>query len=118
MAHSLAGVTISVDDRGLVEVSEANYTFQDVLDATSETISYYGAKSDKFSINFILDENVNSNTGRTTIKAAVKANADVNFTMDTGSLGNVRILSFRSTRLQALNKTNPVYSCAAELVEV
>jgi len=118
MSHSLAGVTISMDDSQLVEVTEANYTFQDVLDATSETISYFGAKSDRFSITFYMDEDLNGNTGRTTLKAAVKANASVNLTVDTGSLGNVRILSFRSTRRQALNHTNAVYICTAELVEV
>lgn len=118
MTHSLAGVIIHVDDGELDEVTESNYTFQDVLDATSNTISYFGAKSDRFSAAFILDEDENSNTGRTTLKAAVKANASVNFTMDTGSMGNVRILSFRTKRKQALNHTHPVYACTAEMVEV
>ncbi len=118
MTQTLAGVVIHVDDGELDEVSESNYTFQDVLDATSETISYFGAKSDRISLAFILDEDLNSNTGKTTLKAAVKANSNVNLTMDTGSLGNVRILSFRSKRKQALNHTFPVYACTAELVEV
>lgn len=118
MAHSLAGIVIHVDDGELDEVTESNYTFQDVLDATSNTISYFGAKSDRISLAFILDEDENANAGRTTLKAAVRANASVNLTMDTGSMGNVRILSFRSKRKQALNHTFAVYTCTAELVEV
>jgi len=116
MSHTLGGVTIHVDTNELAEVTASNYTFQEPLGATTEVISYYGAKSDRISLSFVLDENENSNTGRTTLKAATKANADVNLTMDTGSMGNYRILSFRSARLQAVNKTYPVYKCSAELV--
>ena len=116
MTQSLAGILISVDTNELVEMTQANYAFQDVLGATVETISYYGAKSDRISLSFYLDEDRNSNTGRTTLKAAVKANSNVNLTMDNGSMGNYRLLSFRSTRAQALNHTNNVYKCNAELV--
>lgn len=118
MAHSLDGITIHVDDGGLVEVTEANYTFQEVLDATSDVISFYGAKSDRLSVSFVLDEDENSNAGKSTLKSATKTNASVNLTLDTGSLGNVRILSLRTTRQQALNHTHPVYKADAELVEV
>lgn len=118
MSHSLAGVVIHVDDGGFQFVGDANYTFQDVLDATSETISYFGAKSRRISLTFVLDEVENSNTGDSTLEAARKANSSVNLTMDTGSLGNVRILSYRATRAQALNHANPVWKCQTELVEV
>lgn len=116
MSHSLGGVTIHVDDKGFVDQQDSNYTFQDVLDATSEVISYYGAKSERISLTFWLIEDENSNTGNSTLKAAAKANADVNLTLDVGSLGNFRILTYKATRVMATNKTYPAYTVSAELV--
>ncbi len=118
MAHSLAGKTIHVDTDELQFIGESNYAFLEVLDATSDTISYYGARSRRISLTFTLFEDENGSTGDSGLEAARKANADVNLTLDTGSLGNVRILSYRATRLQALNRSAPVYKCSAELVEV
>lgn len=116
MSQTLAGKTIHVDNDGIARVTVSNYAFQNVLGATVETISYYGAKSDRITLTFILDEDENSGGGDAALRAAVKANSDVNLTMDTGSIGNVRILNYHASRLQALNHTNPVYKCQAELV--
>jgi hypothetical protein len=116
MTQSLAGVLISVDNKGLTESVDSNYAFQEILDATVETISYYGAKSERYSLTFILDEDRNSNTGNATLKAAVKANADVNLTMNSGSFGNFRILTYKAVLVQALNHTGLVWEVSAELV--
>lgn len=118
MAWSLGGVVIHVDDENDTESVSALYAIQQVLDDTSETTSYYGAQSERRELDFILDENVNSNTGRTTLKAAVLADSNVALVSDQGSQGNYRILELSLTRKQALNKTNPVYTGRAALIKV
>ena len=118
MPWTLGGVTIHVDDEGDEESVASLYALQQVLDATVETISYYGAQSDRRNLTFILDETANSNTGKTTLKAAVRANSDCNLTSDQGSQGNYRILEAAFVRRQALNKANPVYLVRASLVKV
>lgn len=116
MAQTLAGVTIHVDNEGLVLSGESNYTFQDVLDATVEVIDYFGAKSERIQLNFYLDEDLNSNTGLTTLRAALKANANVNLTLHEGSWGNWRMLSLSAAQVMALNHTNRVWKCSSEMV--
>jgi len=118
LAWTLGGVTIHPDDGEFSGRVESNYAIQRVLDAVVNTISYYGANSELVQLAFILDENVNSNTGLSTLKTAAKANSNVALVGDTGSLGNWRILSFTYRRRQALAHTNPVYSCSAELISV
>lgn len=116
MTISLAGVAISVDDGGFNLVGEANYSLQEVLDAVTETINFYGAKSERVQLEFLLDEDRNSNTGLSTLRTARTTDANVNLTMDTGSWGNFRILSLNARRVQALNHTNTVWRCSAELI--
>lgn len=116
MAWSLASVVIHPGDEDFAEVVESNYSIQKVLDATAETISYFGANSDRVEFQFVLDENENGGTGKSTLKTAARANSDCNLTADTGSLGNYRILSIRFVRKMATNKTLPVYNCQSELI--
>lgn len=116
MSQTLAGVTIHVDEGGFIIKGEANLAFQDVLDATSETISWFGAKSDRVSLAFVLDEDRNSNTGVATLRTAYKTDANVNLTLNNGSWGNVRIVTFQASQAQALNHTGMVWNCQAELV--
>lgn len=116
MTQSLDGQTIHVDDKGITYQQDSNYSMQDVLDSTSEIISYYGAKSQRISLTFIMLENDNGGSGNSTLLAAAKANSDINLTLNTGSVGNFRILSYKAVQLQALNFSLPVYSCTADLI--
>ena len=118
MAWTLAAITIHVDDEGDERSVASLYAIQQVLDATTETISYYGAQSPRRELTFILDETINSNTGRTTLEAAAIANADVALVSDQGAEGNYRILELSFTRRQALNKANPVWLGRASMVKV
>jgi|SRR3990167_1810721 len=117
MAWSLSGVTISPGDGEDILIYEANYAIQEVLDAVANTITFYGANSERRTLDFILDETVAAG-GLNTLKTSVQTDANVNLTSDQGSQGNYRILSLRAVRRQALNKSSPVYKCSAELVKV
>ena len=116
MAWTLGGVTIHPGDEEFTESVESNYAIQKILDATVETISYFGANSDRVNLEFILLESENSGTGKSTLKTAVRANSNVNLTADTGSLGNYRILAINFARKLASNHTQPVWRCQAELI--
>jgi len=115
---TLGGITIHPPGGGYQERRESLYAIQQVLDATAETISYYGAGSLRTQLRFILDEDVNGNTGLNTLRTAVGNNSDVALVGDVGSLGNHRILSLNASRLQDHVHTNPVYDCTAELIKV
>ncbi len=117
MPWTLGGKTISPDSRQDSRIYESYYAIQEILDATVNTLSFYGASSERRSLQFILDEDVNSNTGLSGLRTAIRTDADVALVSDKGAEGNYRILSLRFTRLQALNHTNPVYECAAELIK-
>jgi len=56
MAWSIGAVTIHPDSEEFEVTTEALYSEQQVVDATSTTISWYGAASDKIALSFILDE--------------------------------------------------------------
>lgn len=116
MAWSLASIVIHPGDEEMDELVEANYSIQKVLDASADVISYFGASSDHISLNFIMFESENASAGRTALKAAAKANANVNLTADTGSMGNYRILTLRLIRKLAANHSSPVYKGQAELI--
>lgn len=116
MAQTLAGITISVDSEGFTINGEANYAFQDVLDAIAEVIDFFGAKSDRIQLAFWLDEDRNSNIGLSTLRTAYKTDASVNLTMHEGSWGNWRIITFSAVRVHATNHTGLVWRCQAELV--
>jgi len=116
MSWSLGSIIIHPDSGEDVESYESYYAIQEVLDNTVDTISFYGASSQRRSLQFILDEDENSNTGKSTLKTAIRADSSCNLTSDQGSQGNYRILSMKFTRIQALNHTNPVYKVSAELI--
>jgi hypothetical protein len=116
MAHTLAGVTIHPDGGDDNGKTESMYSRQNVLDATVDTIGYYGAKSETKTLNFTLIENIAGAGSLNTLKASVKANSDTTYVNDLGTTFTCRILSLSYTRLQALNYNLPVYKCSAELV--
>jgi hypothetical protein len=116
MAWSLAGITIHVEKQG--GSVESLYSQQNVLDATSTTLGYYGAKSKAFSLGFKLIEDTAGSGSLTTLENAVKANASVNLVDDRSTTTSVRIMKLDSERIQALNKTLPCYDCLADLVVV
>lgn len=118
MAHTLGGVTIHPDDEGIAEDVESFYSFQKVLDDTTETIGYYGAGSTRVDLVFVMRESANSGTGLSTLQAAARANSNVAWVSDRGAEGNVRILRLRAVRRQALNESDEVYDCTAQLVRV
>lgn len=118
MSHSLGGVVVHVDEGGDIDGVDSLYALQQVLDATVETISYFGAQSQRRQLQFVLDEDENGNSGKSTLLAAAIANSDVNLTLDIGSQGNYRILTIRFDRKMAANHTNPVYKTNAELIKV
>ena len=116
MAWSLAGITISPPGGGDEQSVQARYAVQEVLDATADTLNYYGAGSDRRRLHFFLDEDVNGNSGMSTLKAAVRANSNAALVSDQGSEGNYRIQSVSFRRLQDHSRTNPAYDCTAELI--
>lgn len=118
MAHTLGGVSIHVDDAGYVRTKTSNYSRQHPLDATEDTLGYFGANSAEFDLVFVLFESENSNTGLSSLEGFVNADANRELVMDDGSQGNVRILSLQSTRRQALNHSSLVWDCVARLVKV
>lgn len=115
MAWTLGGISISPDSGEDVITVEANYAIQEILDATSNTLTFFGANSTRRALDFILDETVTAG-GLNTLMTAVRTDANVNLTSDQGSQGNFRILTLRASRLQALNKNAPVYKVSAELI--
>lgn len=114
MAWSLATVTIYPGDEGDAVSVEAKYAIQEVLDATAETISWYGAGSERRALRFVL---LDDTTGLSTLKTAVATDANVNLTSDQGSQGNYRIMRLRAARIQDHAYTNPCYRCEAELIK-
>lgn len=93
---------------------EANYAIQEILDAISNTLTFFGANSTRRTLDFILDETESASLNN--LVTAVRTDANVNLTSDQGSQGNFRILTLRASRIQALNKASPVYKCSAELI--
>lgn len=118
MAWTLGGVTIHPDDKQYTRQVDANYAIQDVLDATTEVASWYGGKSPRINLNFVLFGDENGGTGESQLETAVLTNADVSLVSDIGTVGNVRILSLKATRRQALNHTGESWDCATSLVKV
>lgn len=118
MAWTLAGVTIRPGDEGYQFAVDSHYAIQEILDATDDSVSWYGAGSKRETLRFMLFENDNGGTGAATLIAAAKANSDVALVSDQGAEGNVRILSFRGSRKLDNHNSMPVYSCSAELIEV
>ena len=114
MGHTLAGVTISVDST--TAVKESLYSQQQVLDATTTTIGYFGAKSRFTTLTFTLILDIAGVGSIATLESAVTSNADTTYVDDKGTSNTVRIMKFQYKRIQALNYTNAVYVCQADLV--
>ena|SRR3990167_2384636 len=117
MAWTLHSLTIHPDSEQDIQVVEANYAIQEILDATTNTITFFGANSTRRTLDFILDE-TEAAGGLATLQADVRADANVTLVSDQGSQGTFRILSLRAARVQALNKSSPVYRISAELIKV
>lgn len=116
MAWSLAGVTIhGYDDSGSLE---SLYSRQNVLDATADTAAFYGAKSVVRGVGFTLIEDTSGSAALTTLKTALRTDANVTLISDRGNEGSFRILKLSYKRVQALNYTLPVWDCSVELLEV
>lgn len=118
MAWTFGGVTIHPPGGDFQGSVQSHYATQEVLDATSETLNFWGATSDHLNLGFALDEVVNGNTGLDTLKAAVRADANVALAGDQGSEGNFRILELSWTRAQDHSRTVPFYHCKAQLIKV
>lgn len=118
MAWALGAVTIHPDDKQYTREVSANYAVQDVLDATAQVVSWYGGQSPRINLNFVLFGDENGGTGEAQIETMVLTNADVVLTSDIGTVGNVRILSLKATRRQALNHANETWDCACTLIKV
>ena len=116
MAWTLHAITLRVDTDAME--GEAFIAVQEVLDATSETTDWYGAGSQRRTLGGILDENENSNTGRSTLETDRATDANLALVSDQGAEGNYRIERARYQRVQALNKTNPVWRFELNLIKV
>lgn len=117
MAWSLSGVTISPQDNGDKRQYGALYALQNVLDATTTTKSFYGAESEKRTLDFILFENSNGGTGLSTLATARATDANVALVSDQGAEGNYRILSLTASRKKDTANTLPVWMCSVELIK-
>ena len=117
MAWTLGGVQISPQDNGDKRVYGSLYALQNVLDATVTTKSFYGAESEKRSLDFVLFENSNGGTGLSTLATARATDANVALVSDQGAEGNYRILTLSAARKKDTANTNPVYMCSAELIK-
>ncbi len=115
MAWSIDAIVIRPSEDNRVVTS--NYSVQKILDASEEYISYYGANSQRRTLNFAMFENENGGTGLSDLEIKVKANANIALTSDQGAEGNFRILSLASARIQDHANTLPVYRCTAELIK-
>ncbi len=118
MAWSLGSVTIHPAGEQDRHQIEAYYAIENILDATTNYIAYFGAGSERKSLEFILDEDVNSNSGLTNLKNSATSGSSMPLSGDTGSMGNWKIISLEAVRKQALNHTYPVYSCSVSLIKV
>ena len=112
MAWSLAAQTIHVDD-DTEDDAEPIYGRIQILDATSTTLHYAGARSANRTIKFWCETLARINA----LRAAANANANVALVSDQGAEGNYRIMKFSPGRRHAVNRTNPWFYCTAELMK-
>jgi len=116
MAWTLGGVTIHPPDGGFEDDIEGLYARQHVLDATSDTVSFYGGGNAMNPMTFALDEDANGGTGLSTLKTATINGTSVALVSDQGAEGNFKIVSLNARRRMANNKTLPFYDCTAMLI--
>jgi hypothetical protein len=112
MPWTLAGETIHVDDDS-DDDAEPIYGRIQILDATSTTLHYVGARSANRTLKFWCETEARMNT----LRAAANADANVALVSDLGAEGNYRIMKFSPARRHAVNKTNPWWYCTAELMK-
>lgn len=117
MSWTLGGVIIHPPGGDYQGSVVPNYAIQQVLDATSETLNYFGASSDHLNLSFALIEDENSNTGKATLEVAARADADVVLVSDQGTEGNFRITNLAWTRMQDHSHTYPFYKCQAQMIK-
>jgi len=118
MAWTLGGVTIHPGDKAYRRNRTANIAQQDVLDNTTEVLSYYGGKSRRVTLNFVVFGSENSGVGVDTLETAVVTDADVALVSDQGAIGNYRILSLDSTRILDTSRSTESYECVASMIKV
>jgi hypothetical protein len=112
MAWTLAGVTIYVDDDD-DDGAEPLYGQIQVLEATTTTLHYAGAKSRVRRLRFWIETEGSLNT----LRSATEADANVALVSDLGAEGNYRIMKLTSRRRHAVNQANPWWECNAELMK-
>lgn len=112
MAWSLAGVPVHVDD-DTENKAEPIYGQIQILDATTTTLHYAGAKSRTRTIKFWLETVARWNT----LLTAAETDANVALVSDLGAEGNYRIMSLSGNRRHAVNKVNPWFYGTAELMK-
>jgi len=115
MSWTLAGVVVHVDQQ--VGTTESLYSRQNVLDATNDTLGFYGAKSEVQTLRFTLMLNTAGDTALDTLIGATVADAGVSLVDDRSVTTTVRILKLSYERVQALNYSKNVYTCSADLVK-
>jgi len=112
MAWSLDGVTIYVDN-DTEDKGEPIYGQIQILDATTTTLHYAGAKSRTRTIKFWLETIASWNS----LLSAAETDANVALVSDQGAEGNYRIMSLQGERRHAVNKANPWFYGTAELMK-
>lgn len=112
MSWTLNGVTIHVDDDD-DDGAEAIYGQIQVLEATTTTLHYAGAKSRVRRLRFWIETEANLNN----LRSATEADSSVALVSDQGAEGDYRILKLTSRRRHAVNQPNPWWECTAELMK-
>jgi len=111
MPWSLAAQTIHVDD-DTEDKGEPIYGQIQILDATTTTLHYAGAKSRTRTIKFWCETVARWNA----LLAASEANSDAALVSDLGGEGNYRIMSLSGNRRHAVNRANAWFYGTAELM--
>ena len=112
MPWSLAGQTVHVDNDS-EDDAEPIYGRIQILDATTTTLHYAGARSANRTIKFWCETLARI----AALRAAANANANVALVSDQGAEGNYRIMSLQGERRHAVNRTNPWFYGTAELMK-
>jgi len=112
MAWSLAAITIYCDS-DTEDKGEPIYGQIQILDATTTTLHYAGAKSRTRTIKFWIETVANWNS----LLTAAETDADVALVSDQGAEGNYRIMSLQGERRHAVNRANPWFYGTAELMK-
>jgi len=112
MPWSLAGQTLHVDSDSDDQAEPILGQIQ-ILDATSTTLHYAGAKSYTRTIKFWCE----TDARWAALLAAAIADSDVALVSDLGAQGNYRILKITGERKHAVNQPNAWFYGTAELMK-